>query len=83
MTPATRRLHRCTDPQCSDPSQLAQIDTKGYGFASNTQGCTMRALVRGFIGTPGSFLLDHNPAEVSAVCIGKSKPEIRVLSPNV
>ena len=75
------------DPQCSDPSQVAQIDSKGFAFASNALGCTMDALAKRVpIGTPGSFLIDpNNPNEVAAVyMLVNPKPgEYGVLSPNV
>jgi hypothetical protein len=75
------------DPQCGDPSQVAQIDNKGFAFASNAFGCTLRALGKRVpIGTPGSFLIDpNNPNEVSAVyMLVNAKPgEYGVLTPNV
>jgi len=75
------------DPQCDDSGQVAQTDGKGYAFASNAFGCTLRALgVRVPVGTPGSFLLDPaNPNEVAAVyMLVNPKPgEYGVLSPNV
>src|SRR5262249_43556168 len=75
------------DPQCADPTQVAQIDSKGFAYASNATGCTMRALAqRVAIGTPGSFLLDPaNPAEVAAqyVLVNPKPGEYGVLTPNV
>ncbi len=75
------------DPQCADPSQVAQVDSKGFAFATNAFGCTLRALAQRVpIGTPGSFLIDPaNPAEVAAVYVlVNAKPgEYGVLAPNV
>jgi len=75
------------DPQCADASRVAQVDNKGFAFASNAFGCTLRALAKRVpIGTPGSFLLDpNNPNEVAAVyMLVNPKPgEYGVLSPNV
>jgi hypothetical protein len=75
------------DPQCNNPNQVVQIDSKGFAYAANTGGCTLRALgQRVAIGTPGSFLLDpNNPAEVAAVYVlANPKPgETGVLTPNV
>jgi hypothetical protein len=75
------------DPQCNDANQVAQADNKGFAYASNAVGCTLRALgQRVPIGTPGSFLLDPaNPAEVAAVYVlVNPKPgEYGVLTPNV
>jgi hypothetical protein len=75
------------DPQCSDSSQVSQVDNKGFAFAANANGCTLRALgQRVPVGTPGSFLIDPtNPAEVAAVhVLVNPKPgEYGVLSPNV
>jgi hypothetical protein len=48
------------DRQCSDPSQVVQIDSKGFGYAADR--CTMRGLVQRVpAGTPGSFLLPDDP----------------------
>jgi hypothetical protein len=75
------------DPQCKDGSQVAQVDSKGFAFASNASGCTLRALgQRVPVGTPGSFPLDPtNPAEVNYVYVlVNPKPgEYGVLSQNV
>jgi hypothetical protein len=75
------------DPQCTDNNQVVQVDSKGFPYASNAGGCTLRALgQRVPIGTPGSFLLDPtNPAEVAAVYVlVNPKPgEFGVLTPNV
>jgi hypothetical protein len=74
------------DPQCADSSSVAQVDSKGFAFATQAFGCTMRALVQRVpIGTPGSFLLDPaNPAEVAAVYVlVNPKPgEYGILAPN-
>ena len=75
------------DPQCTDPTQVAQIDNKGFGFAADAQGCNYRALaLRVPAGTPGSFLLNPaNPAESSAVYVlVQPKPgEVGKLASNV
>jgi len=75
------------DPGCSDPSQVAQVDSHGFAFASNAFGCTLRALAKRVpIGTPGSFLVDPaNPAEIAAhyVLVNAKPGEYGVLSPNV
>ena len=75
------------DPQCADSSRVAQVDNKGFAFATNAFGCTLRALGKRVpIGTPGSFLIDpNNPNEVAAVyMLVNPKPgEYGVLSPNV
>jgi hypothetical protein len=74
------------DPQCYDSTQVVQTDSKGFGFARDAAGCTLRALAqRVAIGTKGSFLLDPaNPDEVGAVYVlVNPKPgEYGILTPN-
>lgn len=54
---------RVNDPQCSDSTRVAQVDSRGYAFASGN--CTLVALAaRAPAGTPGSYLLD--PADPSS-----------------
>jgi hypothetical protein len=76
------------DPQCTDPAYVAQTDSKGFAFASNASGCTMRALaLRVPAGTPGSFLLDPaNPTTSDSavyVLVNPKPGERGTLSPNV
>jgi hypothetical protein len=75
------------DPQCANSTQVAQVDNKGFAFASNALGCTLRALgQRVPVGTPDSFLIDpNNPNEVAAwyVLVNPKPGEYGVLSPNV
>jgi hypothetical protein len=75
------------DPQCFDPAQVGQVDSKGFEFASQSNTCTMRALAQRVpIGTPGSFLLDpSNPEEIAAhyVLVNPKPGEYGVLTPNV
>jgi hypothetical protein len=75
------------DPQCSDPNQVAQFDSKGFGFATHAQGCTMRALaLRVPAGTPGSFLIPNATgiADPAVYVLTNPKPgEVGTLAPNV
>jgi hypothetical protein len=74
------------DPQCFDTTQVVQTDSKGFGFARDAAGCTLRALAQRVpVGTQGSFLLDpSNPNEVAAVyLLVNPKPgEVGILTPN-
>ena len=57
---------RVVDPQCSDPSLLAQTDSRGYAFA--TGNCTLVALAaRAPAGTAGAYLLD--PADPNSTVV--------------
>jgi hypothetical protein len=57
---------RVVDPQCSDASQIAQTDSRGYAFS--TGNCTLVALaMRAPAGTPGAYLLD--PADPSSYVV--------------
>jgi hypothetical protein len=70
------------DPQCADSSQVAQVDNKGFAFASNAFGCTLRALgQRVPIGTPGSFLIDpNNPNESCGMVCARESQTWRIRS---
>jgi hypothetical protein len=47
------------DPQCFDATQVAQVDSKGYAFATASANCNLRALAQRVPeGTPGSFYLN-------------------------
>jgi hypothetical protein len=74
------------DPQCFDPTQVVQIDSKGFGFAADSSGCTIRALAQRVpVGTtlPGVFSLNGNPADPAVLVLVNPKPgEYGVLTPN-
>jgi hypothetical protein len=61
----TDKYVRVVDPQCSNASQVSQVDSRGYNFASNCQlvGLAMRVPA----GTAGSYLLDPNDPASSVV----------------
>jgi hypothetical protein len=74
------------DPQCFDSTQVAPIDSKGFAFASNASGCTIRALAQRVpAGTPGSFFLDTvNGTDPAVLVLVNPKPgEHGDLAPNV
>ena len=73
------------DPQCFDPTQVVQVDSKGFGFAADGSGCTIRALAKRVpIGTPRSFYLDSvNQTDPAVLVLVNPKPgEYGVLTPN-
>jgi hypothetical protein len=73
------------DPQCSDPTQVVQVDSKGYAFATSAGGCDLRALaLRVPAGTPGSFFLNQATQTDPAVyMLVQPKPgQNGVLTPN-
>jgi len=74
-----------TDPQCYDPSQVVQVDSKGYAFATASGNCQLRALAQRVPeGTPGSFNLNSATSSDPAVYVLLNpKPgENGVLQPN-
>jgi hypothetical protein len=73
------------DPQCFDPTQIAQTDSKGFRFASDSAGCLLRALAqRVTAGSPGAFNLDAaNKADPARYVLVSAKPgEYGQLQPN-
>jgi hypothetical protein len=73
------------DPQCFDPAQVVQVDSKGFSFARDAGGCQLRALAQRVpAGTPGSFFLDSvNQTDPAVLVLVNPKPgEYGVLTPN-
>ena len=73
------------DPQCYDSTQVVQIDSKGFNFARDASGCTMRALAQRVpAGTPGSFFLDAvNQTDPAVYVLVNPKPgEYGILTPH-
>ena len=73
------------DPQCFDPTQVVQIDSKGFDFARSAGTCSLRALAQRVpAGTPGSFFLDSvNQTDPAVLVLVNPKPgEYGVLTPN-
>jgi hypothetical protein len=73
------------DPQCFDNTRVVQVDSKGFSFARDSAGCTMRALVQRVApGTPGAFFLDAVNQKDPAVYVAVNpKPgEYGVITPN-
>jgi hypothetical protein len=73
------------DPQCSDPTQVVQIDSKGYAFSTSAGGCDLRALAQRVpAGTAGSFFLNQaNQTDPAVYVLVQPKPgENGVLTPN-